>query len=77
MPINVSVKNVPDEVMEKLRESAKCHHRSIQGELLAIIEEVTGPAKFSLDQAEVRLKALGFGTGDDSTSWIREQRHAR
>ena len=77
MPISVSVKNVPDEVMEKLRQRAKRHHRSIQGELMAILEEATGPAKFSLDQAEVRLKTLGFETGDDSTSWIRELRDAR
>lgn len=77
MSTNVSVKNVPDEVMEKLRKRAKRHHRSIQGELMAILEEATSPAKYSVDQAEERLKALGFGTRDDSTSWIRELRDAR
>ena len=77
MPINVSVKNVPDEVMEKLRQRAKRHHRSVQGELLAILEEVTGPAQLSVEQAESRLRALGLGTGDDSTAWIRELRNAR
>ena len=77
MPINVSVKNVPDEVMEKLRQRARRHHRSVQGELLAILEEATGPAQLSVDQAESRLRALGLGTGDDSTAWIRELRNAR
>jgi len=77
VPINVSMKNVPDEVMEKLRQRAKRHHRSVQGELLAILEEVTGTAQLSVEQAESRLRALGLGTGDDSTAWIRELRNAR
>lgn len=76
-PTNVSVKNVPDEIVERLRKRAKRHHRSLQGELMAILEEATGPAKLSLEDAESRLKSLGFGTGDDSTAWIRELRDAR
>ena len=77
MPTNVSVKSVPDDIMEKLRQRAKRHHRSIQGELMAILEEATGPARLSVDQAEVRLRAMSFGTGDESTSWVREIRDAR
>ncbi|MBI2906316.1 MAG: Arc family DNA-binding protein [Chloroflexi bacterium] len=76
-PTNVSVKNVPDEIMERLRRRAKRHHRSLQGELMAILEEATGPARLSVDQAEARLRALGLETGDDATSWIRELRDAR
>jgi plasmid stability protein len=34
---NLSIKNVPDEVLEKLRERAARHHRSIQGELMALL----------------------------------------
>ncbi len=77
MPVNLSVKNVPDEVMEKLRKRAKRHHRSLQGELMAILEEATGPERLSLDEAERRLSAIGFRTGDDSTTWIRDLRDAR
>ena len=39
MPVNLSIKNVPDEIAEELRERAARNHRSLQGELLAIIEE--------------------------------------
>jgi antitoxin FitA len=77
MPINVSVKNVPDEVIEQIRKKAKLHHRSLQGELMAILEEAAGSTKFSLDEAETRLDTLSFRTGDDSTGWIRELRDAR
>ena len=39
MPTNVSVKNVPDRIIDGLRKRAARHHRSLQGELMAIIEE--------------------------------------
>jgi plasmid stability protein len=73
---DVSVKNVPDDVMEKLRNRAKRHHRSLQGELMAILEEATSPTSISVDQVESRLKDLRFTTGDDSASWLRELRDA-
>jgi len=76
MPTNVSLKNVPDDMIEKLRNRAKRHHRSLQGELIAILEETVGNANFSIDQAESRLRELRFETGDESTSWLRELRDA-
>ena len=75
--VNLSVKNVPEHIVEELRSRAKRHHRSLQGELMAILEEAATPQKLSLDEAEKRLKALGFRTSDDSTAWIRELRDAR
>jgi plasmid stability protein len=77
VPINLSVKNVPDEIMEKLRKRAKTHHRSVQGELMAILEEATSPAKISVEQAELHLRSLGLVTGEESVSWVRELRDAR
>ena len=38
MPINLSVKNVPETLAKKLRERAERNHRSLQGELMAILE---------------------------------------
>jgi plasmid stability protein len=77
LPVNLSVKNAPDDLVAKLRARARRHHRSLQGELLAILEEAVGPTKLSLDDAERRLRGLGFVTGDDSTAWVRELREAR
>jgi plasmid stability protein len=34
---NLSIKNVPDILLNKLRERAARHHRSIQGELMALL----------------------------------------
>ena len=77
MPVNLSVKNVPDDIVERLRSLAKRNHRSLQGEMMTILEEAIGSRELSLDQAEKRLSNLGFRTGDDSTAWIRELRDAR
>ncbi len=34
---NLSIKNVPEHVVEKLRQRAANHHRSLQGELMDLI----------------------------------------
>jgi len=39
MGVNLSIKNVPEELARQLRERARRHHRSLQGELMAILEE--------------------------------------
>ena len=38
MPVNLSIKEVPDVLADQLRARAERHHRSLQGELMAIIE---------------------------------------
>ena len=77
MPVNLYVKNVPDELVEKLRNRAKRHYRSFQGELMTILEEAAGPDRLSLHEAERRLSALSLKTGNDSTALARELRDAR
>lgn len=77
MPVNLSVKNVPDDLAERLRDRARRHHRSLQGELMVILEEAASPTRITLAEAEERLAALGLRTGDESTAWVREERDAR
>ncbi len=38
MALNLSIKNVPETLAKKLRERAERNHRSLQGELMAILE---------------------------------------
>jgi len=42
MPVNLSIKNVPDALAARLRERAERNHRSLQGELMAILESAAG-----------------------------------
>jgi antitoxin FitA len=78
MPVNLSIKNVPDEIALKLKERAERNHRSLQGELSVIIEEAVAfpPPKPKLTPSEVRahMRALGVRTNDDSVQIIREAR---
>ena len=38
MAVNLSIKAVPDALAQRLRERAERNHRSLQGELMALIE---------------------------------------
>jgi plasmid stability protein len=48
----ITVKNVPDELYERLKEAARAHRRSINREILVCIEQAVGPRRV---EAEVRL----------------------
>ena len=75
MGINLSIKDVPEEQVEILRERAKRNHRSLQGELRALVDEVTTPSrKKPLDEIVNRLQKLTITRADEATKWIREDR---
>ena len=78
MPVSLSIKNVPDELAERLRARAKQNHRSLQGELVAILEETVVPQrKLTVDEVLESARALGIRTPDESTQIIREERDSR
>ncbi|MBV8402068.1 MAG: Arc family DNA-binding protein [Acetobacteraceae bacterium] len=73
--MNLSIKNAPDDLVRRLRERASRHHRSLQGELLAIIEEAVSPETARTPSellAEVRR--LGLKTPSEATAMIRATR---
>jgi len=39
MPVKLSTKHVPDRIVAKLKRRAAANHRSLQGELAAILEQ--------------------------------------
>ncbi|MBI2171152.1 MAG: Arc family DNA-binding protein [Chloroflexi bacterium] len=70
--MSLSIKNVPDELAQKLRERAKRNHRSLQGELLAMLEE--GAEKLTVEEVSEWVKASGLKTASNSVEIIREDR---
>ena len=44
MPVSLSVKDVPDQLAQRLRTRASSNHRSLQGELMAILEAAANGA---------------------------------
>jgi plasmid stability protein len=79
VPVSLSIKNVPDDLADRLRARATENHRSVQGELLAILENAVGEESgpLTVDEIYARIKARGFSTPDQATRWIREDRDAR
>ena len=77
MPANLSIKNVPDAVLEQLRQRARRSHRSLQGELLAMLEDYVGHAPLTIGALSERVRSLGLATRGDSTAMVREDRDGR
>ena len=75
--MNLSIKNVPEDIVEPLRNRARRNHRSLQGELLAILEQAVAPSRLTVKEARRQLKGLGYHTDSDSQRMIREDRDAR
>jgi plasmid stability protein len=78
MPVNLSIKNAPDEVVRRLRERAERHHRSLQGELLAIIEAAVEDRR-AATPAEVLadIQRLGLKTPAEAARLVRSDRDGR
>jgi antitoxin FitA len=82
MGANISIKNVPVKKLDRLKQRAKRNHRSLQGELLALIDAaiaVTPPREgtITIDELAENGRRLGLKTPDESTRWIRELRDSR
>lgn len=91
MPVNLSIKNVPDALAQRLRDRAAANGRSLQRELLTIIESATvdGPGvrgagpldrpardRLTIEQVCAAARArLPSGT-PSSVDFIRAQRDA-
>jgi antitoxin FitA len=75
--VNLSIKRVPDRIVAKLRRRATAHHRSLQGELLSLLEEAVEPGRLTVEELRREIRKLGLSTPDESTWMIREDRDAR
>ena len=77
MPVNLSIKNVPDEIAEKLRRRADRHHRSLQGELMNILEQSVNEERYlSPSELLAEIRASDLRTPDEAASFVREDRDA-
>jgi plasmid stability protein len=79
MSISLSIKNVPDEVVDRLRERASHNKRSLQCELLDIVERAADePPTLNVDEVYRRIKRLKLPKGGPrSVDVIRKMRDAR
>lgn len=77
MPVALSIKNVPDHIAERLRQRARKNHRSLQGELMTILEDAVASDVHSIADLRRLVEKLGLSTGDESTELVRKDRDPR
>lgn len=86
MPINLSIKNVPEALAENLRARAERNHRSLQGELMHIIQTAVGDntttvapaiARLTIEEMSARSKTLFPEGSPSSVAFIRAMRDGR
>jgi plasmid stability protein len=74
---DLSIKGVPEEQIVALRERAKRNHRSLQGELRAMLDAVTtAPSQkaMSLEELSAHAQSLGLTRRREAVRMIREDR---
>jgi len=80
MPVNLSIKNAPDDIVEVLKSRAVRNHRSLQGELLAIIEAAArepGPVRLDARDVLAQVRIRGAAGKDESGAIVRAARDGR
>jgi plasmid stability protein len=79
--VNITVKNIPEEIYERIKLQAKANRRSVNSEIISIFEKAV-PTRTPLDIKEIldrarkvrELTADYTITEDDINRWKREGR---
>ena len=78
MSVNLSIKNAPDDLVVRLKARAAKNHRSLQGEMLAIIEEaVREPTTLTPREVLAEVRRLGLQTPAEAVEIVRAHRDGR
>jgi antitoxin FitA len=74
--MNLSIKGVPEEQVALLRERAKANHRSLQGELRALIDAAINvqPRRLSIEEIVAKVGKLPLRRRNEAARLIREDR---
>jgi plasmid stability protein len=77
MAVTLRVENVPEEIAERLEERARKSRRSLQGELLRILEKaVAEEDRLTAVQVLEKVRSLKLKTPAESTAFVRQDRDA-
>jgi plasmid stability protein len=58
MPTTLTLKNIPDDVYDRLKAAAELHRRSLNGEAIVCLETVLMPTKISPSERLARARQL-------------------
>ena len=77
MAVNLSIKNIPDTLAARLRERAARNHRSIQGELMVILEEaLLARDRVTAKEILTQVRGLKIKTAAEAAALVRTDRDA-
>lgn len=58
MGTTITLKNIPDEIYNSLKQAAEAHHRSLNSEVIACLERVLLPSKAGPDERLARARLI-------------------
>ncbi len=58
MSVNMTIKNIPDHLYLRLKESAESNHRSLNSEVIACLERVLFPVRMTAQERLARAHVL-------------------
>ena len=59
MAVDIALRDLPDSLVQQLRERAERHYRSLEAEIVALLEEVLPARGCSRERIEQALSVLG------------------
>lgn len=77
MPVDLAIKDTPDHVIDRLKLRARSNHRSLEGEVLAILEEAVGVQplrKLTIREVLEEVERSGLRTPAESAAIVRADR---
>jgi plasmid stability protein len=77
MAVTLKVENVPEKVAARLEERARKSRRSLQGELLRILEKAAADEdRLTPGQVLEKVRSLKLKTPAESAAFVRQDRDA-
>lgn len=61
MPTTLTLKNIPDDVYDRLKRAAESHRRSLNSEAIVCLEAVLAPARITTGERLARARELRAG----------------
>ena len=58
MPTNITIRDIPDDIYEKLKRQAELHHRSINSEVIVCLKKIVQSRRRDPNQIITRAKKL-------------------
>jgi plasmid stability protein len=56
--VNITLKNIPDEIYERLKRQAAAHRRSVNGEVIHCLDMALKPQRISVDERLERIRRI-------------------